>query len=210
MVAATLLFFKDFVCAQTQFFIKKSLPLLLKEKMALSKITFFCVALALLLGGAKSQLLSGDECPPKTGDTFYIGVLGDPIMFMASWIATEHAINNNGLAAKPSIGCFDFDIHVFTGDGPSDEITCYKDPEYRFKTDYDIDAGAFGGVPLEELGCDDLCFPSNSIRYDTNCQASVANLVHMKLLAMQRIMTPISLLLWVLGALAQVLWLLQL
>jgi len=118
---------------------------------------------------ANAQIIGVDECPPQSGDIYYLGMLGSPNAMMSSWLATEHAVNSNALAAKPSIGCFDFKLSFFPGGEPSEELTCMKDEDYRFPTDI---TGASVQFRLDLNDCEDFCIPKNIMRYDTGCTAS--------------------------------------
>jgi ABC-type branched-subunit amino acid transport system substrate-binding protein len=129
------------------------------SKMA-PRLMLISVVLAIIFASAYAQL-GGVECPPKTGEVYTFGNLGNANRFYAVWLAAEHAVNMNALANKPSVGCFDFNMTFFSGDGvASDEQTCLSDPDYPF-----LDKEA------EAMGCPDLCFPVNALRFDTDCKA---------------------------------------
>lgn len=122
------------------------------------------VALVALMSaaGAYAQL-GGVVCPPKSGDVYTLGHLGSSTAFYAAWLGTEHAVNQNALANKPSVGCFSFNMTLFGDDGvPSSDLICRSDADYPFLDDED------------EIGdgCPDLCFPSNLLRFDTDCTAA--------------------------------------
>ena len=84
--------------------------------------------------------------------------------------ATEHAVNANALANKPSIGCFDFNLSLFEGGSPSEEQTCMSEDDYLFPNDFGS-ASSLGDFDLTP-GCTDFCVPVNAIRSDTGCTAA--------------------------------------
>ena len=86
---------------------------------------------------------------------------------LSVWLATEHAVNANALANKPSIGCFDFKLSLFEGGMADEETTCFSDPDYLFPADLDNPSEKFDILSV----CDDFCLPSNIMRYDTGCRA---------------------------------------
>ena len=88
------------------------------------KMMLALVAALAVLGAANAQVLE-NECPPKSGDVYTLGYLGGLTSWRAAWLAAEHAVNGNALAAKPSVGCFDFDITFFSGDGVADVDNMY-------------------------------------------------------------------------------------
>lgn len=126
------------------------------------------IVAATLFVTVKSQASLGqDECPPKTGDVYYAGILGSITTTMASWLATEHVINTNSLKGKPSIPCFSFNLTLFDGGFPSDEVTCSDDEDYPYNDDYSISQSYRMGP------CETICLPKNYLRYDTDCTASM-------------------------------------
>ena len=120
------------------------------------------VVLLAVSGAAHAQYFAGSgDCPPKSGDVYTLGLMGSPNAFYSAWLASEHAVNGNALSAQPSVGCFDFDITFFTGDeGASEELVCRSDEDWPY-----LDPDPVYG------DCEDLCFPVNALRYDTNCDA---------------------------------------
>lgn len=132
------------------------------------------VVAAVALMSVSAQNLSGGECPPKTGDIYEVGIMGEVQMVMAAWIATEHAVNFNALKNKPTVGCFDFDLSIFSGGSASETLTCTDDADYRFASDIGGDASSLGSMAISP-DCGAFCLPDNLIRYDTNCQAERGN-----------------------------------
>ena len=145
------------------------------------KMMLALVAALAVLGAANAQVLE-NECPPKSGDVYTLGYMGNPTRFYAVWLAAEHAINANALAAKPSVGCFDFDITFFSGDGVADVDNMYcKTGESWDDVDLPtlsdglplyLDATRTGDVPTEECADVGVCFPQNALRCDTHCTAA--------------------------------------
>jgi branched-chain amino acid transport system substrate-binding protein len=128
----------------------------------MARFLLVSVVLAVIFASAYAQL-GGVECPPKSGDTYTLGFLGGSNQFFSGWLAAEHAVNLNALKEKPSVGCFDFELNVFSGDsGASDELTCRSDADFPY-LDKEYEIGA---------GCPDLCFPVNALRFDTDCTAA--------------------------------------
>merc|ERR1712178_188307 len=160
-------------CLQT--FFKHFILLLFFSLIILQSIlmnSFILVALCVVTCASFAFAQFSADCPPKTGDVYTIGSM-DRISyrFNAALLAAEHAVNLNGLSTKPSVGCFDFNITLFTGGVASEELACFKDD--------------FLGLPFNDLPfewedsleywadeCDDLCFPKNIIRYDSDCKAA--------------------------------------
>ena len=134
-----------------------------------SRCAIALVAVLAVLGTANAQVLE-TSCPPKSGDVYYLGHLGSVSSWIASWIAAEHAVNANGLAAKPSIGCFDFELSFFPdGTVASDELICTDDPDYPFRGDIENTSSKLK-LPFDD--CENFCVPVNANRYSTACTAA--------------------------------------
>jgi hypothetical protein len=143
--------------------------------MAVKYVALALAAIALIaVLGVSAQTIGGVECPPKSGDVYYVGTMGEVSMFLAAWIAAEHAVNQNSLANKPTVGCFDFQISLFAGGPPSEDLMCTDESDYRFPSDSGGDASTLGDLYINP-DCGAFCMPRNSIRYDTNCEASRGN-----------------------------------
>jgi len=129
----------------------------------MARMLLLVAMVALMSTAGVYAQLGGVECPPKSGDVYTLGLLGSDTAFLAAWLGTEHAVNTNSLRNKPSVGCFSFNMTMFSGDGvASDDLTCFSDADYPY-LDKETDIAP---------GCPDLCFPVNAIRFDTDCTAA--------------------------------------
>ena len=54
------------------------------------------VLVAMTVGKADAQVSTnpGESCPPKSGDTYYIGHLGGSNAFLTAWIGTLVVVGN--------------------------------------------------------------------------------------------------------------------
>ena len=125
------------------------------------------LAVSLLLLSSSALADPGTEgCPTKAeAAVFRVGIMSPVTAFAVPGFLAVDAVNENAI---PSLGCFGFNLTVYSGDAP-DEPVCADDPSYSFATAVTV-AG------WENDGCDPsrLCYPTNTIWQNSECSAERA------------------------------------
>lgn len=139
--------------------------------------TFTAIAVLFMLAVSANAQFAGEDCPPKSGDVYKLGMMGSPTAWRAIWLAAEHAVNSNALSNKPSVGCFDFDISLFTDDEASSDLLCKTTESWEDTPGVPtISDGQLlyldPDMPTDECADVGICFPENALRCDTHCTAA--------------------------------------
>ena len=103
-------------------------------------------------------------CPEKSGEVFSIGLMSPIAEFAVSALLAVEDVNTDVFAEMPTIGCFPFNLTLFRGGSPAEEV-CQDDPDFPF--------GNVASFASTECDPSEVCFPRNMIWEDTACTASL-------------------------------------
>ena len=125
-------------------------------------ISSFVITLVviLVLHSPRQLVLAAPSCPPKTGDVFSIGLMNAVIPYGVSALLAVEDVNLDAFADMSTLGCFPFNLTLFRGGVPEDDV-CADQPEYSFP--YALTDS------VEECDPSTICYPRNMLWKQTSC-----------------------------------------